>query len=145
MTATRRRRAVGDLGSVAVELAVLAPAFIFLLLLVIYAGRVSAAETDVTRAASSAARAASLRQHPTDATRDAQTTAAENLAASGVPCAELTTDVDTGDFAPGGTVTVTVTCHASMTDLSLLGVPGTRTFTATSIEVIDRYRSTNTP
>lgn len=145
MTTTRPRRGVGDRGTVAVELAVLAPAFVFLLLLVIYAGRVSAGETDITRAASAAARAASLRQHPTDATRDAQTTAAANLAASGVPCTDLTTDVDTGDFMPGGTVTVTVTCQASMADLALLGLPGTRTFTATSVEVIDRYRSSTTP
>jgi Flp pilus assembly protein TadG len=145
MTTERQRRAVGDQGSVAVELAVLAPAFIFLLLLVVYAGRVSAAETDITRAASAASRAASLRQHPTDATRDAQTTAAANLAASGVACADLATDVDTADFSPGGTVTVTVTCHASMADLALLGLPGTRTFTATAVEVIDRYRSGTIP
>ena len=145
MTTTPNRRTAGDRGTIAVEIAVLAPAFIFLLLLVIYAGRVSAAETDVTRAASAAARAASLRQHPTDATRDAQATAAANLAASGVACPDLSTDVDTGDFSPGGTVTVTVTCHAPMSDLALLGLPGTRTFTATSVEVIDRYRSSTTP
>lgn len=142
---TRQGRGVGDRGTIAVEVAVLAPAFIFLLLLVIYAGRVSAAETDITRAASAASRAASLRQHPTDAAREAQTTAAANLAASGVPCDDLRTDVDTGDFTPGGTVTVTVTCRASMADLALLGIPGTRTFTATSVEVVDRYRSNTTP
>jgi Flp pilus assembly protein TadG len=145
MTPTDPGRATGDRGTVAVELAVLAPAYIFLLLLVLYAGRVSAAETDITRAASVAARAASLRQHPTDATRDAQATAAANLAASGVPCAPLTTDVDTADFGPGGTVTVTVTCRAPMADLALLGLPGTRTLTATSVEVIDRYRSSPAP
>jgi Flp pilus assembly protein TadG len=142
---TTQRRAAGDRGTVAVEVAVLAPAFIFLLLLVIYAGRVSAAEADITRAASAAARAASMRQHPTDATRDAQTAAAANLAASGVTCIDLTTEVDTGDFTPGGTVTVTVTCRASTADLTLLGVPGTRTFIARSVEVIDRYRSSNSP
>lgn len=127
-------------GSIAVEVAVIAPALVFLMLLVVYAGKVSEADGSVERAASDAARAASLRQDPGDATTDAQDTAAANLAAAGVPCLTLTTDVDTDDFTPGGTVTVTVRCEASMEDVTLLGVPGRRTFTATAVEVIDTYR-----
>ena len=38
-------------------------------------------------------------------------------------------------------VAVTVRCDASMADVTLLGVPGTRSFTAASTEVIDTYRS----
>jgi Flp pilus assembly protein TadG len=128
-------------GSVAVEVAVIAPALLFLMLLVVYAGKVAEADGNVERAASDAARAASLRQHPSDASTDAQATAAANLAAAGVPCLTLTTTVDTDEFRPGGTVTVTVRCEASMADVILLGVPGRRTFTATAVEVIDRYRS----
>jgi hypothetical protein len=60
--------------------------------------------------------------------------------ALGVSCSPSTI-VDTTDFAPGGTVTVTVRCEASMADVTLLGVPGRRTFTATATEVIDTYRS----
>ena len=128
-------------GSVAVEVAVIAPALLFLMLLVVYAGKVSEADGNVERAASDAARAASLRQHPGDATTDAQDTAAANLAAAGVPCLTLTTTVDTDDFGPGGTVTVTVRCEASMADVTLLGVPGRRTFSTSAVEVIDTYRS----
>lgn len=128
-------------GSVAVEVAVIAPALLFLMLLVVYAGKVSEADGNVERAASDAARAASLRQHPSDATTDAQESAAANLTAAGVPCLTLTTSVDTDDFVPGGTVTVTVRCEAAMADVTLLGVPGRRTFTATAVEVIDTYRS----
>ena len=127
-------------GSIAVEVAVIAPALVFLMLLVVYAGKVSEADGNVERAASDAARAASLRQDPGDATTDAQDTAAANLTAAGVPCLTLTTNVDTDDVAPGGTVTVTVRCEASMEDVTLLGVPGRRTFTATAVEVIDTYR-----
>ncbi len=127
-------------GSIAVEVAVIAPALVFLMLLVVYAGKVSEADGNVERAASDAARAASLRQDPVDATTDAQDTAAANLAAAGVPCLTLNTDVDTDDFTPGGTVTVTVRCEASMEDVTLLGLPGRRTFTATAVEVIDTYR-----
>lgn len=128
-------------GSIAVEVAVIAPALLFLMLLVVYAGKVSEADGNVERAASAAARAASLRQHPGDATNDARTSAADNLSAAGVRCINLTTTVDTADLAPGGTVTVTVRCEASMADVTLLGVPGRRTFTASATEVIDTYRS----
>lgn len=130
----------GDRGSVAVETAVVAPALVALLLLVVFAGRVSQADGDVRRAASEAARAASLRQHPADAEATATEVAASNLSTSGVACRTLETGVDTSEFHPGGTVTVTVRCTASMRDVSLLGVPGSRTFVANSIQVIDRYR-----
>jgi Flp pilus assembly protein TadG len=134
-------RAVRDQrGSIAVEAAVLAPALVALLLLVLLAGRVSQAEGDVRRAASAAARAASLRQEPGDAETAARDTAAANLNASGIVCASLDTEVDTSRFVAGGAVAVTVRCTASMADVSLLGVPGRRTFTSRSIEVIDRYR-----
>jgi len=128
-------------GSIAVEVAVIAPALLFLMLLVVFAGKVAEADGNVERAASDAARAASLRQHPADATTDAQHVAAANLAAAGVSCIDVTTTVDTRRFAPGGTVSVTVSCETSMADVTLLGVPGRRTFTATAVEVIDTYRS----
>lgn len=136
MTSWRSER-----GSVSVEVAVIAPAFIFLMLLVIFAGKVSEAGGNVERAAAEGARAASLRQNPGAAVEDAEAAVAANLASAGVPCTDLVTNVDTSNFEPGGTVTVSVRCQASMADVTLLGVPGTRTFTATSIEVIDTYRS----
>lgn len=127
-------------GSVAVEVAVVAPALVALLLLVVLAGRVSHADAQVQRAASVAARTASLYQSP-DAARQAAIDAADaNLADSGFVCGELDTDVDTAQFEPGGSVTVRVSCTASMQDVTLLGVPGFRTFVSSSTEVIDRYR-----
>jgi Flp pilus assembly protein TadG len=128
-------------GSVAVEVAVIAPAFVFLMLLVVFAGRISEADGTVQRAATEAARAASLRQHAGDATADAETVAEANLSAAGVTCIDLQVDVDTANFHPGGTVAVEISCVASMADVTLLGVPGTRAFTARTVEVIDRYRS----
>lgn len=128
-------------GSVSVEVAVIAPAFVFLMLLVVFAGKVAEADGNVERAAAEAARAASLRQSPDDAISDAEAAVEANLRHAGVPCTDLVTTVDTTDFAPGGTVTVNIRCQASMADVTLLGVPGSRTFSATSVEVIDTYRS----
>lgn len=132
---------LSERGSISVEVAVIAPAFVFLMLLVVYAGKVSEADGNVERAAAEGARAASLRQNPAAAVDDARAVVEANLAATGVPCSQLDTSVDTSMFEPGGTVTVTVRCDASMADVTLLGVPGTRSFTATSTEVIDTYRS----
>lgn len=134
-----------DRGSVAVETAVIAPALVFLLLLVVFAGRVAQAEGDVRRAASEAARAASLEQFPESATAEAERVVAANLSASGVVCGTLDVDVDTSAFSPGGSVSVTVRCSASMEDVTLLGVPGERQFLAESLEVIDRFRGEATP
>ena len=61
-----------DRGSVAVETAIIMPALVALLLLVGYAGRTSQAEADVRRAASEAARYASLIQDPASARATAQ-------------------------------------------------------------------------
>src|SRR3546814_10724235 len=56
---TRSLRVHGERGSIAVEVAVIAPALVFLMLLVVYAGKVSEADGNVERAASDAARARS--------------------------------------------------------------------------------------
>ena len=127
-------------GTVAVEVAVLAPALVTLLLLVVYAGRVTHANGEVQRAATQAARAATLRQTAAAATSAARATATSGLRDAGFVCSDLTTVVDTSRFTAGGTVAVTVRCTADMRDVTLLGVPGRRTFTATSTQVIDRYR-----
>ena len=134
-------RVPGEAGTVAVEAAIVAPALVVLMLLVVFAGRVSEADGNVERAASEGARAASLHQNPTAAREAAIDTASANLAASGTKCASIETVVDTSDLQPGGRVTVDVTCIASMADVALLGVPGTRTFRAHAVEVVDRYRS----
>lgn len=135
------RRVRGDRGSVAVEVAVIAPVLVVLMLLVVYAGHTAEASGDVQRAAAEAARAASLRQHPDAAVEAAEQAAAANLVAAGVACDPLDVEVATTNFAPGGTVTVEVTCHATLDAVTLLGVPRERRFYARSVEVIDTYRS----
>ena len=106
------RRRHDDRGSVAVETAVIAPALVALLLLVVFAGRVSHADAVVRRAASEAARAASLEYFPEAAEASATATAEANLATASVVCGELTTSVDTTDLRPGGQVAAQRTSSA---------------------------------
>lgn len=133
----------GGRGSAAVETAVVAPALVLLMLLVVYAGRISHLDASVQRAASEASRAATLAGTPEAGEQAAADAARANLETTSIPCADLTIEVDTTDFRPGGSVTATIRCGASMSDVALLGVPGSRTFTATSTEVIDRFRGTS--
>lgn len=137
MTHDHRR---DDRGSVAVETAVIAPALVLLMLLVVYAGRVSHLDASVQRAASEASRAATLEGNPEAAAEAASEVARANLQSTSAPCSDLDVEVDTTDWRPGGSVTTIVRCAAPMSDVALLGVPGTRTFTASSTEIIDRFR-----
>jgi Flp pilus assembly protein TadG len=128
-------------GAVSTELAVLTPLLIAFMLLVVFAGRVAQAEGDVAHAAHEAARAASLVGSPTAAVEAGEHTAAANIATGAVACRHLDVSVDTTDLVPGGHVVVTVACEADFADIAMLAVPGSRTFSATAIEVIDTYRA----
>ena len=130
-------------GAVSSEFAVVMTVFLTsFMLLVVFAGRVTQAGNDVQSAAHEAARAASLTNTPEAATTAATQTALANLTQAGLSCAHGTdVNVGTGDFQPGGTVTVTVSCTASFSDVAALAVPGSRTFSSTAVEVIDTYRA----
>ncbi|CAN5779967.1 pilus assembly protein [soil metagenome] len=134
------RRGDDERGSLAVELSVLAPILIAFMLLVVFAGRVAQAESDVRSAAQEGARAASLRASPGSADAAARTTVDQNLAASGVACRSANVSVDVSDLQSGGQVAVTVRCTTSFSDLAMVGAPGTRDFESTAVEVVDTYR-----
>ena len=131
-------------GSAAVELAIIAPALVALLLLVVVASRVTSADAAVRHAAADAARSASLRGTPSSATEAAEETVAANLGGTQLRCRDVTTTVDTAAFAPGGRVAVAVECTVDLSDVALLALPGTRTFRGVGIEVVDRYRGDGT-
>ena len=128
-------------GAASTELVLLTPVFVVLLLLLAFTGRLAAARSDVVNAARDAARAASIERTPGAAVIAAERAAGEALQDTGVQCDDLRIDVDVADFAPGGSVAVEVRCAIPLRDLGLLGISGTRTASATSVEVIDRFRS----
>lgn len=135
-----RRPAADERGAMAVELAVLAPILIAFMLLVVFAGRVAQVEADVRSAAQEAARAASLRASPAGAETAAQAVVDQNLSTTGLACGGVNLVVDTTDLRSGGQVGVTLRCTTSFSDLAVLGVPGSREFSATAVEVVDTYR-----
>jgi Flp pilus assembly protein TadG len=129
-------------GFAALELVIMTPVFLLLLLVVVGFGRVSHARELVEQAASAAARAATLQSNPAAAASAAQQEAHDTLSGAGVSCRSFIADVDTSDFRPGGEVTVTVSCTASLADLVAAGFPGSKTLSASSsspLEVLRTY------
>jgi Flp pilus assembly protein TadG len=133
-----------DKGSVAVELTLLTPLFIVLLLFVVLCGRLADTTLRLNDVAHQAARAATLARTPAQATADAQTTANAALASAGIDCQSLTVTANTRGLRPGSTVTVTVSCSVGLSDLTMLGVPGSRTFEASFSSPVDVWRGSGT-
>jgi len=136
-----RRALSGDAGDAGpLELVILAPVLLALFAIVIAFGRATTADTDVEHAARVGARAAAAAQSIGGATARAQEVVSESLADSGVSCVSRSVGVG-GSMQPGGQVTVTVRCVASLADLTRYALlPGSRTLTASATEVIDRTR-----
>ncbi len=144
----------GDTGLVSTEVALLVPVTLFgFVLLIVAGGRIVQAENDVASAAQEAARAATFYNSRSDASAQATSIAAANLATSGLSCA-LGEDVsmvvlppsdstgnDVSSLAPDSIVAVTVSCTAELSDVVALGVPGSRTFRAEAYERVDVFRS----
>lgn len=122
------------------ELVLITPAVLVLLLLVVAGGRLVLARERLDAAARDAARAGTIARTASTANADATRVADARLADAGVTCRNLDVNVDVTDFRPGGTVTTTVTCTVDLADLTLLGVPGTRTITSRAVETVDTLR-----
>jgi Flp pilus assembly protein TadG len=139
MSAQARER-----GSVSVELALLAPAFLLLLSFAVVAGRAQIADGAVQEAARAAAREASLARDAATGTTLATAQAQRTLAAQNVRCQRTTVDMDTAGFSapPGqpGDVTVSITCVVGMADLLAPGLPGSVTIEGAFTSPVDAYR-----
>jgi Flp pilus assembly protein TadG len=133
-----------DAGNAALELVILAPVILFVLGLVIAAGRTSVAQGSVAAAARDAARQASISLTPGAAQVAAQASAQAALHGDGLDCDPLVR-VDTSQFStvPVGepaTVTATVYCQVPLSDLLVPGLPGSVKLRSTFKSPLDPYR-----
>jgi Flp pilus assembly protein TadG len=133
MTAHRRR----DRGSVTVEMVLLTPVLMLFAIFAIFGGRTAESMTDVQHAADQGARAASL-VSSSRMRAEAVRAVRLDLDQRGVSCPDPAISVEPS--LEGRVVTVTVTCRAREDGLEILSVD-TPTLTASSTEVVDRYRA----
>ncbi|MFY1674129.1 TadE/TadG family type IV pilus assembly protein [Plantactinospora sp. WMMB334] len=145
-------------GSVSVETAILAPAFLALVALAGVAGRTAVAHEAIEAAAHDAARAASISRTAGDGRNAARAAVQSRLEAEGLSCSDDpgltfagTVDGQPADFddayvaglGTDASVVVTVTCDVSVRDLRMPLLPGARTYStveATFVSPLDRYR-----
>ncbi len=143
-----RRQRIDDAseqGSSVIGLAVLTPVMAMLLFFVVAAGRVGVIESKLTTAARSSARAATQYRSIEAAQTAAITTAEAVLGQLEVGCqGGPRVRIREMDLRPGGKVQIKVSCSVGLSDLPLLGIPGSLTVSADSTSVVDRYRSGST-
>lgn len=128
-------------GSLMVELAVMAPVLFALVLSIVVFARVSQARQVVIEASRAGAQAAAVLPSPSSAEQGAQESAVVGLFSDTHLCASPVVSADVSHFYPGGYVTVSVTCKVRLSDLSVPGIPGSTTITASTTSPIDPYRS----
>lgn len=134
----------GERGSASIEMVILAPAFGLLIAMLVMGGRLAIAQQSVQSAAGEAARAASL-ERGGDARERGLDAARTFLAEQDLTCTTMDVQLDTSGKqsdpgVAGLVVSATVTCDVPLSDLSLPGVGGGRTVTATAASPIDTYR-----
>ncbi|WP_448071084.1 TadE/TadG family type IV pilus assembly protein [Georgenia yuyongxinii] len=132
-------------GSASIEAAIVVPAFILFVGLLIYAGRTAVAHQGVEAVAYDAARSASIARTPAEAQERATIAVDYALEAQGLRCASHDIDLDTSGLdkpvGQPGIVTATVSCTIDLDDLAVPGVPGQRSVSATMSAVVDAYRT----
>jgi Flp pilus assembly protein TadG len=129
-----------DRGSLTVELVVITPVLFLLATMMVAFGRVAASRQAVVESARAGAETAALQPSATAATSIAATQAAVGVSLGGHSCAHLSVTTDVSHFYPGGDVVVTVTCQVALSDVSIPGMPGHTSVSASSTAPIDPFR-----
>lgn len=137
----RPSRSRDDRGSLTVELVVLTPVLLLLVVGSLVFGRVSEARQQVVEAARAGAEAAAVLPSVGTAQWVGSMNAVIDLIGRTHTCAHVAISIDTGDFVPGGTVTVHVACQVLLSDLGMPGVPGSTVVSASATAPMDPYRS----
>lgn len=143
MTAARPRpRGRWDRGSATVEMLLGIPLLVVAILLGTLGFRLAVAHVDVAAAAAAAARDASLQRTPAAAQAAATSSATAALEASQLTCDPLLVTPDVSGYAPGGAITVDISCTVDVSDLIGLGIPAQISVSGSSTHPVDTFRAT---
>ncbi|GII75510.1 membrane protein [Sphaerisporangium rufum] len=120
-----------------VEMVLLAPVFLLFLLLLVGAGRIVEAQGEVNGAARDAARAASVERDFGAAQSAASAAAAASLdgGCGGAPGVSTS-----GDWRPGGSVRVEVTCQVDLGSVAGFGFSAVKSMSSTAVAPLEQFR-----
>jgi Flp pilus assembly protein TadG len=124
----------------ALELAIMTPVLVAFMMLMVGVGRIVNAQSQVDSAARDAVRDASVARSAGEAQSRADAAARASLEQYNWCQGGPTTQTDTSAWAPGGQVSVTVTCDADLGGLALIGLPGSKQMTGRATAPLDTYR-----
>jgi Flp pilus assembly protein TadG len=129
----------GERGSIAIELAFLAPVVLLIMALIWGYGRVAWANGHLEAGARDAARVATQARSLPEAQAAAER--AVRGATAAVPACQSSVRVTiSGRFQPGETITVDASCSYPLGDIGLPGAPGRMNPTSTFSSVLDLHR-----
>jgi hypothetical protein len=140
MRAWRIGRGDTQRGSLTVELVALTPVLVLFMLVALTFGRFELAREQVVGGAQAAVDAAVVADSASQA-QQAAVAAAMPVLQSSHSCVDPQITVESGSFAPGVLVHVSVSCRVDFADLLLPGFPGSTTVRAVQTAVIDPYRT----
>jgi TadE-like protein len=130
-----------DSGSMALELALIAPVFFMMLSLVLAYGRYASVTGLTESAARDAARAATTSRSLESAREQVDLITKATLADAPKSCADTGRGrLVSSDFLPGDFITVVVTCDLDYSDLGMPGAPGSKLLTREFTSPLDPYR-----
>jgi Flp pilus assembly protein TadG len=130
-----------DVGSAGIETVFAVTGLLLVLFFVVGGMRVVNSNGDVSAAARAGARAAATARTSGQANSDAVAVVTNMLAGRGVACTGGPSVSVNGAGVPGNAVTVTVTCNVSLSDVVIVGFPGSRNVTVSAVEYVDTARA----
>jgi hypothetical protein len=129
-----------EAGSLAVELAMIAPSLLLIFALIFAYGRVGQVNGTLESGTRDAARSVTLARSYDDAIDRADAVLLDAMKDAPQSCQD-SLDVDiVGDYRPGEPVTVRATCSYDLSDLGLPGAPGDLTAESSFTSMLDPYR-----
>ena len=136
MTTARRTEA----GSLAVEMAMVAPGLLLIFGLIFAYGRAAQVNGTLESGTRDAARSATVARSYDDALERANAVLLDAMKDAPQSCQNSLDLKITGEYLPGEPVTVTTRCTYDLSDLGLPGAPGTITAESSFTSMLDPYR-----
>ena len=137
----RRRTCRRDeVGSLAVEMAMVAPSLLLIFALIFAYGRVAQVNGTLESGTRDAARSVTMARSYDDAVDRANAVLLDALKDAPQSCQNSLQVRVSGKYEPGQPVTVTAHCTYDLSDLGLPGAPGTLTPESSFTSMLDPYR-----
>ena len=136
----RTRWPIASSGSITAEMVVLTPLVVLLALFVVAFGRLELASSQLDDAVRAAAQAAVIWPTTQQAQQAAAETASFTLNRDGITCSPYDVETDSSNWHTGGSVSITLTCTVSLSQVAIPGLPGSHSITAHATAPIESFR-----